>query len=197
MYLISNMDFKCDRCGKCCKHRGDLALTPMDIFKISQHLNMSCEETVKKYTRLSHRHNFPQIVLLSEGKQDTCVFYSKNCCKIYPVRPSQCYLFPLILLTSLSDPNPKFSIQKCYSKTRSEEQIPVQDWISQSSGRFASEKELLNWYILQFSRLEKICILHSDKLNIIKKILYCDYDLSGDMELQVRTNLNKIFSADF
>ncbi len=31
MLSIETIKFKCDRCGKCCKHRGDIALTPMDV----------------------------------------------------------------------------------------------------------------------------------------------------------------------
>lgn len=38
MLSIETIKFKCDRCGKCCKHRGDIALTPMDVFQISKYL---------------------------------------------------------------------------------------------------------------------------------------------------------------
>ena len=195
IYSINAIDFKCERCGKRCKHRGNLALTPMDVFQISKHLEISCEETVQKYTRLSHRHNFPQLVLLAEGKQNVCIFYDRRIgCKIYSVRPAQCYLFPLIPLTSISDPNPEFTIRQCNSKVSSNTKVDVQDWIRSSSARYEREKDIFKWYIEQLSKIEYFCRTKTDELDMIKNLLYCQYDLSKDMDFQIRANLSKIFS---
>lgn len=192
MLSIETIKFKCDRCGKCCKHRGDIALTPMDVFQISKYLGCSCEETVRKYTRLSHRHgNFPQVVIQGEGKQSTCIFYDRRIgCKIYPVRPAQCYMFPLVPLTASTDPNPKFGIRECYSKSVADP-VPVQEWIRRSSDRYESEKEIFHWYMEILSGLERFSEDNPYSKERIKKLLYCEYDLSKDMEEQIKQNLSK------
>ena len=196
MFAIENINFKCERCGKCCKHRGDLGLTPMDVFQISKYLNISCEEMVRRYTRLSHRHgNFPQLVIQGVGKQSTCIFYDRRSgCKIYPARPAQCYLFPLEPLTPSTSPNPKFGIRECYSKAKTDDKMPVQEWIRRSSDRYEAEKDIFHWYMETLPGLERFCEDNPYSKEKIKHLIYCEYDLTKDMDEQIKYNLsNKIF----
>lgn len=199
MSTISEVDFKCQRCGQCCKHRGDLVLTPMDVFQISKYLRISCEETVRRYTQLSNRHDFPQIVIQALGKQSTCIFYdnSKRDCTIYPTRPAQCYLFPLVPLPDLEEE--QFEIQRCAGYggyDGSSQKTPVLEWIKNSSTRYESEKELFKWYLNKLYEIDKFChLIDSTRFNQVKDIMYCQYDLSEDMESQIRFNLTyKVFS---
>ena len=195
MISISKINFECQRCGKCCKHRGDLALTPMDVFQISKFLRISCEEMVKRYTQLSHRHDFPQIVLQGVSKQSICIFYDKRKgCTIYPVRPTQCYLFPLATITSFKDE--QFRIQHCPGHNANTESQPVLDWIRNSSPRYESEKDLFIWYLEKLPEIDRLChLMNSEHLNKVKELMYYDYDLTKDMESQIRFNLTyKLFS---
>lgn len=193
MEQISTINFKCERCGKCCKHRGDLALTPMDVFQIAKHLKTSCEEIVRKYTRLSHRHNFPQLLIEGTTKQSICIFYDRNTgCKIYPIRPAQCYLFPLVPLTPITISDPKFSIRQCTSKSKTVENISVSEWIKNSCTRYEAEKNIFSWYIEQQPIIDFLCYLHKEKMDLVKQLLYCQYDLEQEMEAQIKKNITEI-----
>jgi hypothetical protein len=41
--------FGCNRCGKCCRNREDILLTPLDLFKIARYLNKSIQEVMQEY----------------------------------------------------------------------------------------------------------------------------------------------------
>lgn len=198
MIEVSNVNFECIRCGKCCKHRGDLALTPMDVFQISKFLRISCEEMVWKYTTLSHKHDFPQPLIQGKGSQNTCIFYQSNECLIYPVRPAQCYLFPLVALTPLLPfENEKFAIRidgGCCNFHGTSKNIGVLDWIRNASTRYQDEKSIFIWFLHQIPKIEYLCRSNKKQFDMVKKIMYCQYDLSGDMESQIKSNIARLFA---
>ena len=41
--------FKCRSCGKCCKNREDILLTPRDIFRIALYLQKTSTEVIEEY----------------------------------------------------------------------------------------------------------------------------------------------------
>jgi Fe-S-cluster containining protein len=84
--------FKCTGCGKCCTGApGFVFLTEEDIQQLLQHLKISKEEFVKRYTksfngRLSLRDDLPNYscIFLKDGKF----------CQVYNARPLQCKTYP-------------------------------------------------------------------------------------------------------
>lgn len=120
---FKDINFECQRCGACCRHRrpadfDDLVpmerlrefweksnliyLTEIDIRDISRRTGRSIEEfvdTLYKYDGCPVKvEDFGTKVILDlpvmKSKHDaTCVFFN-NGCIIYPVRPRACRLFP-------------------------------------------------------------------------------------------------------
>jgi len=83
-------EFKCLRCGDCCRWQGYVYITQEDVKRISGHLKMDESEFVNKYTEMAHR---PRLNLrMKEG--GACVFLDKNDCSLYPEQPKQCLTFP-------------------------------------------------------------------------------------------------------
>ena len=85
------MGFTCQQCGNCCRWSGHVLLTPSDIAAIAQHLNLSEEDFINRYTALAS--NRSQLTL-KDAPDGACIFLESSRCRIYPVRPLQCQSFP-------------------------------------------------------------------------------------------------------
>ena len=83
--------FQCTGCGACCsKEPGYVWLSAAEIHAIADHLQISKEEFLRRYTRSI----FGRISLLENKITFDCVFLKDNKCQIYSARPMQCRTFP-------------------------------------------------------------------------------------------------------
>lgn len=89
MMIEDIKDFECQRCGNCCRGDGFVRVTPEEIRKIAEFLDISVQECCNKY-----------IMQVSDGywlkdkPNKDCVFLEDNLCAIHPVKPKQCRDFP-------------------------------------------------------------------------------------------------------
>jgi len=87
---------KCAECeGKCCTgESGYIWVTPGEIAKIADFLNMDVERFKEKYLqKIKYRYSLKE---RQNGESFECIFFdaeAKNC-SIYSVRPRQCITFP-------------------------------------------------------------------------------------------------------
>lgn len=90
--------FTCKRCGKCCSSGPNVALTPMDICRISRFLKTSWRDLVGRFFYVIIADQIPVIILRGVG--DKCVFLERErglaSCRVYPARPIRCRLYPFI-----------------------------------------------------------------------------------------------------
>ena len=88
-------DFRCLRCGKCCRWKGLVKVTDAEADSIAAFLNMEPRAFIESLTRLS-----PDRTTLSllEKEDGSCYFYDEEnrCCRIQPVKPGQCRAFPFV-----------------------------------------------------------------------------------------------------
>jgi Fe-S-cluster containining protein len=85
-------NFKCKRCGECCRWGGYVRLTDADIDSIAKYLNLSTHDFINTYTFLTkdRRH-----LSLIEREKNICFFLNEDSsCQINPVKPDQCRNFP-------------------------------------------------------------------------------------------------------
>jgi Fe-S-cluster containining protein len=81
----------------CCRDLNQY-LTPYDVLRLKQNLDLSSHELLKKYTE---RHRGPQtglpVVSLKMYEADgyACPFVSPQGCTVYPDRPTACRTYPL------------------------------------------------------------------------------------------------------
>lgn len=99
--LDDTFRFHCDQCGRCCAHREDIILSPMDIFRISKELKMSPAEFYKQYCvfNIGDHTRMPIVRLASVGKDQRCILL-KNCkCSVHKVnlQSAQCSLWVVTL----------------------------------------------------------------------------------------------------
>jgi len=84
--------------NECCRDLNQF-LTPFDILRLKNHLEISSWEVLRNYTS---RHSGPEsglpIVTLipKDPHRLTCPFVSENGCRVYENRPSSCRTYPLM-----------------------------------------------------------------------------------------------------
>ena len=82
---------------ECCA-KLHLTLTPYDILRIKNRLEISSNDFLDKFTDVTIENNrrFPMIKLkMNEDEKQVCPFVSREGCLIYDDRPGACRLYPL------------------------------------------------------------------------------------------------------
>jgi Fe-S-cluster containining protein len=84
--------------NECCRDLNQF-LTPYDILRLKNHLQLSSGEFLRKYTS---RHTGPEsglpIITLkpNDPHELTCPFVTDTGCRVYENRPSSCRMYPLM-----------------------------------------------------------------------------------------------------
>lgn len=99
----TGIKFKCCRCGECCKTIGRVYLYFTDIQDISAKLVCSIQDFIQKFCEFRiERFNFKdrvfffEILAISKGKNNECIFLNGEVCMIHAFKPLQCKLAPFI-----------------------------------------------------------------------------------------------------
>ena len=83
--------FECSRCGGCCKGRGRVEVSDVEIAALAGHLGVGEVEFREHYTRAGRKGR----VQLADGRGGRCIFYDgRGACAVYDERPRQCRLYP-------------------------------------------------------------------------------------------------------
>jgi len=85
------LHFQCQRCGNCCRWRGDVIIEKDEVSNIAGHLGLSEEEFIADFTRLSA--NRKHLSLIDKNNHE-CIFLEGIECTIQSVKPRQCEGFP-------------------------------------------------------------------------------------------------------
>lgn len=87
----------CENCSACCHGVGDLVvLTPFEVYKIKNHLNVTFDELLADKFELRVDDKILLPYLKMHGDSERCSFLnSEDRCSIHSERPSICRLFPL------------------------------------------------------------------------------------------------------
>jgi len=88
MRTVDGIPFECTKCGDCCRWDGEVFLTPEDIKRMSENLNINVSEFLEKYT-ISGK------TLKNKPDSSECVFLKDNKCTIFNNKPEQCDKFPI------------------------------------------------------------------------------------------------------
>ena len=94
---MSGREFRCRRCGSCCRWPGAVKLLPAEVDAIAAYLQMPVEEFLDRHTVITpdRRH-----LSLMEKADGSCEYLTADAsglpaCAIEPVKPAQCRDFPL------------------------------------------------------------------------------------------------------
>lgn len=82
---------------ECCREL-DLALTPYDVLRLKNHLQMHSGSFLEQYVIIEWEEGqiFPTcyLTMVDDGRA-SCVFVEKTGCRVYPDRPSACRAYPV------------------------------------------------------------------------------------------------------
>ncbi len=89
VWYVEGVRFECTRCGDCCRGApGYVWVSPREVERIARFLGLEAATFRRQFVR-----KVGSRLSLKEGEDGDCVFYQEGCL-IYPVRPTQCAIFP-------------------------------------------------------------------------------------------------------
>jgi len=99
--LDSKFSFRCHKgiqCfTKCCSNI-DILLTPYDVLRLKNRLELSSEEFLDKYTymKVDEQSSHPLAMLkMADDKEGKCQFLTPEGCSVYTDRPANCRYYPI------------------------------------------------------------------------------------------------------
>ena len=115
LWYVSGLRFECQQCGRCCSgpSEGYIWVTSPEIKFIADFLKIKPEQLRQKYLkRIGLR-----MTIIEQPHTKDCIFLreidGQKGCMIYPVRPSQCRIWPF-WPSNLTSPNTwNKAAQKC------------------------------------------------------------------------------------
>ncbi len=146
--------------NSCCRNKY-LPLTPYDVLRLKNGLNLHSDEFLSGYTlyRIDDDSGFPVISLKMSGTSDkTCPFVSDSGCIVYEHRPSACRLYPLGRASRITEEGYpevfffRLDTPQCLG-VKEKTQWKISDWI---------ENQGLPPYLDWADRMRNI-LLHPDK----------------------------------
>ena len=208
--LDDTFKFHCDLCGKCCTHREDIILSPMDIFKMAKELKMTPVEFYHEYCvfNIGEHTRMPIVRLASEGKDTHCVLLKNHRCSVHKVKPAVCAMFPLgrymsfekddYNAESIDTSKVKYLLQPPECGDESETHT-VREWLSGFDIKLEDEafvqwQKAISRFSNKFKELEK----KQDMLTmmeiwfVVRVSLYLQYDTSKDFLPQFNYNVENL-----
>lgn len=187
--------FGCTKCGKCCRERDDILLTPLDLFKISKYLNQTIQEVLVEYCESyeGSESKIPIVRLKPKEYRKTCPFASKEGCRIHPVKPAVCALYPLGRMTNWETKEFTYFLQPVPCGNRAKIQT-VRQWLEDFS--ILDEEEFTMLWHQKIGEISEILreiyqerTFNHDPVNaMLMKRLYMCYELNKDFLDQFRNN---------
>ena len=208
--LDDTFKFHCDQCGKCCTHREDIILSPMDIFKMAKELKMAPVEFYHEYCvfNIGEHTRMPIVRLASEGKDTHCVLLKNHRCSVHKVKPAVCAMFPLgrymsfekddYNAESIDTSKVKYLLQPPECGDESETHT-VREWLSGfdiklEDDAFVQWQKAISRFSNKFKELEK----KQDMLTmmeiwfVVRVSLYLQYDTSKEFLPQFNYNVENL-----
>lgn len=208
--LDDTFKFHCDQCGKCCAHREDIILSPMDIFNMAKELKMTPVEFYHEYCvfNIGEHTRMPIVRLASEGKDTHCVLLKNHRCSVHKVKPAVCAMFPLgrymsfekddYNAESIDTSKVKYLLQPPECGDESETHT-VREWLSGFDIKLEDEafvqwQKAISRFSNKFKELEK----KQDMLSmmeiwfVVRVSLYLQYDTSKEFLPQFNYNVENL-----
>lgn len=190
--MKSKTNLSCKVCDRCCKYRGDIKLTPINILEMSKFLKNSIKEFLEKYTH-EVENEPPEIALNAIGEERVCILNNQdtNRCKVHKVKPIQCVMFPLMPVDINNDLF--VNMRTCPLSTENDKKVSVNKWLNSNNNIYKRNKNIyLKWIELLEEIQPKWNSLHSEQKENIKNLLFKNYNLKKNFEKQILENFKEV-----
>lgn len=133
------IQFSCHKgieCFNACCKSIDIALTPYDVLRLKNHLNLSSSEFLLKYTVPFEfaKDGMPGVKMLPLEGTSQCQFMTEEGCSVYEDRPTACRYYPVGLLSlrradEFTDSTSYVMVQEDHCKGHNEaREITIRDY---------------------------------------------------------------------
>lgn len=122
----------CSGCGGCCKGMGQsIVLDPLDMFRMTTHLNKTFEMLLQDKIELGVVDGLILPNLKMSGEDERCGFLdSQNRCQIHDFRPGICRLFPLGRFYENGGFQYFLQVHEC--KMRPQVKVKIKKWLGEA-----------------------------------------------------------------
>lgn len=137
----------CKGCSACCRGMGkSVLLDPLDVHRLSAHLEQSVEALFQKYLELNLVDGIILPNLKMTGEGEACGFLTKDGrCSVHGFRPGICRLFPLGRY--YEDRSYRYFLQVHECRQEPKSKVKIRKWIDTPDFR-VYEKFVADWHYL-------------------------------------------------
>ncbi len=200
--------FRCAECGDCCrnvKKEDKIILSPVDIYRAANYLDIEIDEVLSKYCdMLPGDESMLPLVVLKERLDGSCSFLKKGRCTIHQAKPIVCSLYPLGRMLFFNDVTKdqefRYYLNEFDCAAGRDEEHRVQDWLD----RFDIEE--YDECVKLYKRLGSVCsrLMHEAKslqeqqeiFQTAFFLIYVKYDRHQPLQPQIEMNLAFIQSLN-
>lgn len=186
----------CRGCSKCCSGMGQsIILDPLDIFRISSHLNKSFEELLKYEIELNIVDGIILPNLKMIGEKEQCSFLnSEGRCSIHEFRPGMCRIFPLGRI--YQEESFKYFLQTKECPMPNKTKVKVSKWIDTPELE-KNQKYISDWHYFLKNVQENISDFDevqqkSINMRILNMFYIKNFDNRRDFYIQFSERLRSI-----
>lgn len=205
--IDDTFSFKCRGCGKCCRQREDILLSPKDLYRLAVYLKMTTSDVLKRYCEVYQGSDslMPIARLISIGGNNRCPFLDGRKCRVHTFKPGVCAMYPLgrYIRKEPGKENAPVEIRYINNKPacdHKEQKQTVRLWLARW-GIPHPDPFFLKWQEVIASMSQFFHMLRdrqaTDKtreilLNVIFELIYVNYDTSLPFEGQFTANSAKL-----
>lgn len=206
--LDDPFQFQCIQCGKCCRNREDILLSPQDLFRMARELKISPEQFIRKYgdMYIGRESGIPIVRLRPLGQMRICPLLKNNKCMVHKVKPVVCAAYPLgrFMKFDADDINTGVKSGNIGYVINSEhcgngwETHTVREWLS-TFGILLEDDFFVEWsdfksVMVYYFRNHATMVNINTLLKLYEngvRIIYFDYDIDKEFFPQFRENVKK------
>lgn len=196
--LDDTFEFNCKECGKCCRQRQDILLTPYDLYRIAGFLGRTTVEILERYCEAYEGGNshLPVIRVVPVPPNNSCPFLRNKKCIIHMRKPVVCRVYPLARVSAEGKTNFIFSGAGCNHEPKT---LTVREWIADVASEESEEAGLLwgdavaeLYPLVQPDALKLSAKLRTLLMNTMIATLWVNYDVKQPFAPQFKLNYEEL-----
>lgn len=179
----------CMGCSSCCEKMGDtIVLDPLDVRRITKHLNNDFQSLIGSYIDLRIVDGVCLPGIKMNDTTNACGFLKDGRCSIHSIRPGICRLFPLG--RAYEDGSFYYFLQKDECEVKNRSKVKISKWIGEDDIE-SYEEFVLNWHNFlirireMVAKMDDLEEIRAASMTVLGNFFVASYDDTRDFYEQV------------